>query len=246
MSDKARELLMEKIGLNIAQHGHHIYLISGESLPRFAYTIGVSQSSGTELILAGASFYSAEAVGQIVNAVAADIRQHGVRQDTPIAVDSLGVFRLCKVHESWATALMLGALDYYNKEVVSALQIMPDQSLCTIDIPDMARPWSAAAEPIWQWLHAPWDYPFPPTAIATTNIRALRGERATEVVRWESDAWEIFVGSGEDVEKEDMRVVPLATLLAVDKSPDAIANLQIGCGLWRGADDSEWQIWDQR
>ena len=53
-----RERALEVIRENIACSGHHTYVVSaGGQTPRFAYTIGVSESIGVELILAGAIFY---------------------------------------------------------------------------------------------------------------------------------------------------------------------------------------------
>jgi len=48
---------IDRIRENIARSGQHIYVVLGGETPRFAYTIGVSESVGVELILAGAIFY---------------------------------------------------------------------------------------------------------------------------------------------------------------------------------------------
>ncbi len=56
-TEAERKQALDRIRENIAREGHHIYLVSGgAATPRFAYTIGVSESIGVELILAGAVF----------------------------------------------------------------------------------------------------------------------------------------------------------------------------------------------
>jgi hypothetical protein len=85
----------------------------------------------------------------------------------------------------------------------------------------------------------------PENATATTNLPALRGDRITEVMRWEEGEWEIFAGAGPDVPKAELRVVPLATLLAADGSLVRALSLEVGTGVWRDA-DSDWHPWRQK
>src|SRR5438128_635852 len=122
---------------NIAKFGHHVYLVSGGPLPRFAYTIGASATLGTEIILAGASFYSAEDVTYIINAVAANLQGQSAWSTLNLHVDSLGSFSLRKVDATWGSALMLGALDFYRASEIPAVQIVPDREHWTVDIPDL-------------------------------------------------------------------------------------------------------------
>ena len=58
------------ISQNIEQFGHHITLVNGNSMPRFAYTIGLRESLGFELIFAGCIYYSQKGVHEIINDVA--------------------------------------------------------------------------------------------------------------------------------------------------------------------------------
>jgi hypothetical protein len=44
------------------------------------------------------------------------------------------------------------------------------------------------------------------------------------------------------VPKDEMRVVPLGTLVAADPSLVAVVNLDVGAGLWRD-EVSEWHPW---
>lgn len=242
---RQRDAALNLIRQNIADHGYHLYLVSGGNEPRYIYTIGVSESIGVELIFAGAAFYMKNEAVRIVNDVTAQLKAHHQRKLFEIA--GLGVFTLREVHPSWTAMLMLGALDYYDIREIAAFQIVPDEAHWTIDVPEMRVAWSARTAPIWQWLREPWTYPVPEGSIAGTNLAALRGERITEVMRWEEDEWEMFAGAGPDVIKKEMRVVALGTLIAADTSLDPVVHLAIGEGLWRDPEpDSEWHPWRQR
>lgn len=61
----------------------------------------------------------------------------------------------------------------------------------------------------------------------------LYGEKATELTRWETNEWKIFSGSGPDVPKEDIRIIPLAILIGIDKSLEPALHLDVGKGLSR-------------
>jgi len=241
-NDAQRKVALDRIRQNIAEHGHHVYVVSGGGDPRYAYTIGLSESLGTELILAGACFYLLDDIPKIINSIATKLTPQVDWTKVKFDVESFGVFSLRKVHMSWATTLMLGALDFYQVREIPALQIVPDEAHWTIDVPDMTAPWSAITAPVWRGLHEPWAYPVPANSVAVTNLGALRGERVTEAVRWEEDEWELFAGAGPDVPKEERRVVPLGVLLAADESLVPVVSLSIGSGLWRDA-VSEWHPW---
>jgi hypothetical protein len=244
-NEAPKKQMLDRIRENIARSGQHVYVVSGGDTPRFAYTIGVSESIGVELILAGAIFYMKDEVVNIINDIAAQLKAQRDREIFEVA--GMGSFTLRKVYSSWATEFMLGAFDYYQKRDIPALQIVPDKAHWTIDVPDMSAPWGATKEPVWQWLHEPWTYPVPKDATAATNLAALRGDRITEVTRWEEDEWEMFAGAGPDVPKDEMRVVSLGTLIAADKSLVPVMNLAIEEGLWRDPDpDSEWHPWRKR
>jgi hypothetical protein len=242
MKEAQQKQVLDRIRENIARSGQHVYVVSGGETPRFAYTIGVSESVAVELILAGAIFYMKDEVVRIINDIAVQLKAQRERKVFEVA--ELGSFTLRKVHGTWATEFMLGAFDYYQKRDIPAPQIVPDKAHWTIDVPDMSAPWSATKEPVWRWLHEPWTYPVPKDATAATNLAALRGQRITEVTRWEEDEWEMFAGAGPDVTEEEMRVVALGTLVAADKSLDPVVHLAMGEGLWRDPDPgSEWHPW---
>ncbi|HUQ02975.1 MAG TPA: hypothetical protein VM261_10790 [Kofleriaceae bacterium] len=140
-------------------------------------------------------------------------------------------------------ALLLGARDYYGREI-RAFQIVPDQEHWTIDIPDMRRSWTAASEPIWRWHHAPWSVAIPPNAVAATTLASLRGVRVTQVARREDVRWELLAGDPDDVHRDDLRFVPLGTLLGADDTLFAIASLEDGAGVRRASPDAPWERCD--
>src|SRR6267378_4238524 len=243
MVDEAkRKAALAQIREHIARKGHHVYVVLGSVMPRYAYTIGASESMGAELVLAGASFYSNDEVVEIINDIAAQLKRD--RAALRFEVAGQGSFTLRKAHPSWVTRFARGALDYYQVSEIPALQLVPDEAHWTKDVPDLSAPWSPTTEPIWRWLNEPCPYPVFKQAVAATNLAALRGERITEATRWEEDEWELFAGAGPDVTKDDLRVVALGVLIAMDESLAPVMNLLIEEGLWRDPDpNSEWQPW---
>jgi len=154
----------------------------------------------------------------------------------------VGHFCFRKVNTSWATALMLGAFDYYPGKSIEAYQIVPDEAHRTIDVPNLSQPWSPTHTPAWRWLNEEWTYYVPKDSVALTDLNALRGARVTEVMRWEEDEWEIFSGAGPEIPESERRVVPLGVLLEADKSLLPAIDLHVGTGFWRN-EDSEWNPW---
>jgi hypothetical protein len=246
MNGSARKTALEAIQRNIKKHGHHIYVVTGAPSPRYAYTIGLKDTVGTELILAGGISYMVDDVTRIINDSAKELEKKFDWRRANLQIDSLGMFSFREMHPSWTKMMMLGAIDFYGTSEIDALQIIPDADHATFDIPDLGRPWDAVTEPVWQWLREPWTYPVSRESTAVTNLAALRGERVTEAARWEEDQWELFAGAGPDVPKEDVRVVPLGTLLGLDKSLYPVTELKIGQGFWRDPVELKWHPWRQR
>jgi len=238
-----REAALESIRQNIAEFGFHSYGVTGSGQPHYGYTIGLSESLGAELILAGAYFYELNEVGEVIRSVAGKLQAPIARETAQIEVSPWGLFSLRKVDMSWAKTLMLGVFDYYNVEAIDAYQILPDEAHWTIEIPDLSQPWSVKSAPAWRWsFDEPWTYPIPRDSVALTNLEALRGSRVTEAVRWEEDEWEIFAGAGPDTTEAERRVVPLGILLSADPSLLPVVDLPIGAGLWRD-ELSDWHPW---
>lgn len=241
---KEKKNALDLIRSNISSHGYHIYVISGGPLPRFFYTIGLIESIGFELIMAGSYFYSANEAKKIFDQIVNEIKSHPTRVNSKIQINSSGSFTLRKADNSWTNKLMLGALDFYHPKNISALQIIPDFDHWTIDTPDLTKSWSTQNSPIWRWLGKPWGYPsISDHSVAVTNLSALRGETVTEATRWEEDQWELFAGSGPDTPPAEIRVVPIGVLLGFDPSLEKVVNLDIGHALWRDKLDTEWHTW---
>jgi hypothetical protein len=158
-------------------------------------------------------------------------------------VEGVGWFELAGVDPSWTKELLLGALRYYDRDDVPALQLVPEESLRTIDVPDLSVPFDPGREPVWQWLIDDWPFALPPDTLVITNLDALHGHAVTEAGRWEDDHWEVL--SGSDITYEDARTVPLATLLGFDETLEPVTRLEVGQGLWRDY-PGPWQEWRAR
>jgi len=233
---------LARIRGHITTHGFHVYVIPGGCLPRWVYTIGLIESLGFELILAGASYYTQSEALEIVNQVAQVLKGRG-RIPAELELPDLGVFSLRKADDFWIAQLMLGAVDFYQGRPLKAMQICPDLSRTTVDVPDMTIAKAHNTEAPWKWLDDEWHYPVPKDSTAVTNLAALQGECVTEAVRWEENEWELFAGAGPDVMASDIRIVPLATLLAVDESLEAVVHLKPTEGLWRKIPERVWNEW---
>jgi hypothetical protein len=241
-SDAKRQAALNEIRQNIDDYGYHTYVVTGGGDPHYGYTIGLSESLGAELILAGAYFYDLDEVSKVIKSIAAELHPPVSWESRKIDAGSWGSFSLRRVHTSWAKILMLGVCDYYQVNTIVAYQIVPDEVHWTIEVPNLSQPWSSESAPAWRWLHEEWTYPIPRDSVAITNLDALRGKRVTEVMRWEEDEWEIFAGAGPDLPETERRVVPVGILLSGDPSLLPAVNLPIGAGFWRDA-VSDWHPW---
>jgi hypothetical protein len=241
VSSDARQRWLEQIRENIASDGHHVTLVPGSEVPRFAYTIGLAKPLGREVVLAGGSALSNDEAARVLNEAAAWLRRD---PETPevVEIDGVGVFGLRPADGSWVKRLLLGAMDVAATDDVDALQVVPLGELETIDVPDMTASFDTEREPVWRWLDDTWDLNIPRDATAVTNLDALRGHAVTEAARWEPDQWELFSGSGPDTPPEEIRIVPVWTLVGADPSVRAVLDLAVGKALardWPG----DWQTW---
>ncbi|SHG55930.1 protein of unknown function [Chryseolinea serpens] len=228
---------------NIENHGNHVTLVAGGQTPRFAYTIGCSERFGAELILAGGEFYSKNEVTAIIKRMVDVLRNGAEWQTLSLSVESLGSFSLSITHESWSKIMALGVFDFYKQDGIKVLQILPDEEHHTLDIPDMSTPFDAASQPVWQWLVREWNYAVPRNATVVTDLSVLFGEKATEVMRWDEDGWEIFSDDPSNMAKENMRALPLAILIGIDKSLEPAVYLEVGRGFYRDRVDLTWKDW---
>src|SRR4029079_18646831 len=135
-SPSPRAEILGAIKQNIRRYGRHIYAIGGGPSPRFAYTIGMRESIGAELVLPGAAFFDLADVQHVVNTVADRLRRE-TSIDAALDLDCLGSFTLRRAHPSWVQRMLLGALDYYRVQDVPAYQIVPDDDHWTVDDPHL-------------------------------------------------------------------------------------------------------------
>lgn len=237
-----RDAALGQIRENITRFGQHIYVVAGNAVPRFAYTIGLHSIVGSEIIFAGGSYFVRDQVVLILNEIAKQLRSGSRFEMVEFYVESCGTFTLREADQSWTQLMLLGALDYYGVERIQGFQVVPSSEFWTVDIPNLSNERTVDSAPVWKWMTEPWTYPVSSASIGVTNLSALRGELITEVTRWEEEQWELFAGYGPDTPKQEIRTIPLATLIAADASLEAIVFLPIGKGLWRDI-GGDWQAW---
>lgn len=240
-----RDEALDQIRANIEKTGWHIYLVSGGESPRYAYTIGLSEIFGSELILAGAAMIASRDVGKLVNSIARECRDNPDAGTGTITVQGIGKFQLHPTDASWRKNMIFGAFDFLDKEDVPALQILPEEDLRTIDVPKMSEPWSPDANPVWRWLDGGWPYDgIAASTHVTTNLDAMKGFAVSELMRWDAEEWEMYSGDHEDVPEDEVMKVPLATLLAFDASLEPALTVPHGTGLFRDFDDDDHPKWE--
>jgi len=241
--NKDKEEYLSLIKSNIGTYGYHVTVVKSEAQPRYAYTIGLKDLFGYELIFAGGVYYMQEELFEIFKGLVDGLKTIPDLIKEKVSLANLGAFSFSNTHSSWSGLMLLGVFDYFSIDNINALQVIPDADHYTQDIPDMSKAFDQSTEPIWQWLTRNWDYNVPVKSTVVTNIDSLRGHAITELMRWENDDWEMFAGSGPDIDKKDIRVVPLATMLGIDNSLMPAISLENGKGLWREDDNSEWNNW---
>lgn len=245
MATEERRRMLDLIRRNIETFGRHVYVVRGGESPRFVYTIGLKERANCELVFAGGAIFSDRTVGRILNTISQRIEAGAAPGGLEVTIESIGTFRLAPVDPDWVARLLLGALDYYDIETVTAWQVVPmDEEQRFIDIPDMSRPWSPDVQFVWRWLEGGWPYEIPQSSVALTDLDAMLGYSASEVMRWEETEWEIYSGEKPDREDDAYRV-PLATLIAFDASLEPAVHLRVGRGLIREfSADGEAGDWD--
>ncbi|MBS2018399.1 MAG: DUF4262 domain-containing protein [Deltaproteobacteria bacterium] len=242
--EATRERALARIRDNIERFGHHIYLIADdETMPRYAYTIGLLPDLGHELVFAGGALYEGEEVGAIVNRVAAKVRKARTRLEPGLSFElgKLGTFTLGSVRREWLE-LMLGAIDYHGDRRISAVQVLPEEKNWTLDTPRMSKSPGHADNRAWRYWKEDWDPGGAPRDSAVmTNLAALRGEPITQGIRWEEDEWEAFVGPAGKVRKSEFRALRLAVLIAIDDSLAPLRDLSVREGMYREHGDAPWE-----
>lgn len=244
-SDKDR--MLKRIGGNIRDHGRHIYSVTGGYSPRFLYTIGLYEKAGVELLFAGGAFVEAREIASVLNRAAVLIENGHEPSQLHLRCDHLGAMRLVQTDTSWASRLLLGALDYYDLPALPVWQLIPeDVEKSSIDIPNTAEPFREKADPAWRWLEQKCPHDIAQGSMAITDMDLLLGYGASEIMRWEVDEWEIYSGEKPTGEAGTYRV-PLAPLLAFDASLLPALDLAVGRGLIRSFNQDgsaqPWQPW---
>jgi len=239
-----KKLFRKTIEENIKNFSYHVTVVKQSEVPRYAYTIGIREKFNFELIIAGNENFIYEDILSIINLTYKSLDNEDIRT-FKVRIPKLGTFKLSKVHSSWIRKMMLGVYDYYNIDVFDVYQIVPDVDHYSLDVPDMSMEWICSEQPIWKWLDddIEWDFKVPKNAKIITDIDALFGKRITEVMRWENDEWEGFTINGDEIDKDSIRVISIATIVGIDNSMLPILTLNIGKGLWRDSEVLQWNNW---
>ncbi len=232
---------LKVIGDNIERRGFHITLVSSDTEPRFAYTIGLTEKIGFELVLAGGFLYMANEVGRILNFIG-DYLLTENSEDRVISVEGYGEFFLSEVHESWNKHMLLGVYDYFDLSEVKSFQIVPLKNK-TVEIPDMSIPYSRELFPIWKYLDddVDWDFPMPKDSTATVDMDFFYGEKIIRIIHWEVEDWEMFTRGAKEILDSEIRVIPFNVALAIDPTLFPALKLEVEEGLIRNLVDMDWQ-----
>jgi hypothetical protein len=122
----AKEEVLETIRRNIEQSGFHAYAVTGGGVPQFAYTVGLTQSIGAELLLAGAHFYVLDQIKQIIAFLARESRSLAMQRGQEISTE-YGSFLLRDADLSWIKALMLELLTTIKYQKLRLSKSFPTQ-----------------------------------------------------------------------------------------------------------------------
>lgn len=230
----------EKITGLIASHGYFLVTVRQSTVPRYSYTIGLSERFGSELVFAAGTFYMLGAVREIMGQLAKQL----LVENSFVDLGQNREFLLRPVDPSWAR-MMLWTSKYYGHER-QFLQVVPRSDAAkTLDVPNMESMHGPVGDPCWRYLEEPWTLPIPKSSNVATNLALLRGGVAVEAGRWEPDEWEVFahpVLTGDS--RQDMRIVPIGTVLGLDNTNQPIANLAVGSCIRRESRDAPWTTWE--
>ncbi len=225
----------ELVRKNVARFGFHVNLVGGGGqVPSFAYTIGLTEKLDFELLIAGCSLLSSREVSEeLSNAVSlllGDLGHPSVSK--------------CEADKQWVELLLLGAIEYYPIKSLRAYQLISPLLQKSIDQPNTSSLSDLERAP-WKWLKTDWDFPVPRASKVVTNTGLLLGEPALEAVRWEVDNWEVFSKPGPEVEKSEIRIVPLSVILG-DSTNIPLVHMDTGGALWRASGDGAWTTWTRK
>lgn len=232
-----REEFLKIIRNNIEKNNFHITLVKNGQHPEYSYSIGLLEKIGFELILAG-GFVSEEDNELVFNEIYEKLEID--KRIKNFNISNNKKFSLNVVDYTWSKKLMLGVYDYYNLSNMKVFQIIPENK--TLDVPDMSNEWNNQ-DSIWKWIDLDWNLNAPFNSFVITDIYAMKGDLITELTRWEENEWEMFSMPGPDLDKDEIIIVPLGTILGIDKSLINCLDLKIGEGLWRESKEEGWNNW---
>ncbi len=174
------------------RRGQYAALVQDGQTPRVGYTVGLTEDGLPEVVLAGGMALLAKPVLRTLKSAAVVSRAGRLADGGFLNLPGVGPFRAFTAHPSWARLLLGRARDYYDRDDIPALQLVPDGDLRTLDVPDMSAPWDPEREPIWRWLVERWESEFPPTRWRYCDLDALRGVPIAQAARWEDAQWQMF------------------------------------------------------
>ena len=232
------------IKANIKEFGFHITIVNSYTEPRYAYSIGLNEKFGFELIFAGGIIFYEKDIYEIFNSIATELNLDSKITHATIKTKNFGKFSFSAVDNSWSNLLVLGVYDFYNVKEIKVFQIKPEAKYYTLDIPDMEVSFDDSNNQVWKWLNNKWDLPVPETSTSLTNIQALKGEYILEVFRCDEDEWEMFSENGTNIDRGNLRIVSVGALIGIDPSLTRSLTLEIGKGIWRKSIEDDWNNWE--
>lgn len=203
--------------------------VQQSTIPPYAYTVGLAQSAGCELICAGALRYNVQEIDSILRACAREMVRVGPPRSTSVSVEGLGDFVIGHVHREWLTELIPGQLR--GAPTSTWYQVVPTCPDPTVDTPDLGMPRSAERDPAWRWLDHPWDLDAPNGSHLVTTLEVLSQRNPLTIFRWELDQWEALDRPAVEIDQDNARVVPLGVLAEIVEDWSPFLNLNVGEGL---------------
>jgi len=187
----------------IKNKGYYICSVFQEACPRFSYTIGLYQTLGYELVVAGLCLIDVNDVPNLIKCAV-----NGEEYIESLSGSTLPV-ELRDADSTWATAMARWAVRYYNSENIRLKQILVGDNL-TIDTPNMRYSYNDIINNPWQYLVEDWPYPVPENSQAYCDSGIISGEKILSISRYEDDYWEISSGIGFD---SRAKILPIAVIM---------------------------------
>lgn len=220
--------------------GAKISVFGGQDTPRIVFMTGDADSA--DLVLAGDCGLG---VGTDAIELVAEVLLAGPSKTTKIETVKVGPVDLRPVANGWVQSSALRRIGLGTRPCLQVVPLLG--TAVTIDVPDMQVDFAADREPAWAYLadSVVWTFSFPVGFTVVTDSRALQGKAITEVSRWDDGEFEMLAIGDDDVHpnEEDLRVVPLSTLAAVDRTLEPLFETPRGCSWWRANGSSPWQHW---